>query len=42
MEISEQLRRAAGPRQVKAAKVGLAQNMGGTGGSSTVTILGAV
>jgi len=40
IEITEQLRGNAGVRQVKSAKIGLAQNMGGTGGSSTVTILG--
>ncbi|HBL18529.1 MAG: acetyl-CoA acetyltransferase [Elusimicrobia bacterium GWA2_69_24] len=41
LEIVEQLRGQAGGRQVKGAKLGLAQNMGGTGGSSIVTILGA-
>jgi len=37
----EQLRGEAGERQVEGAKVGLAQNMGGSGGSSVVTILEA-
>ena len=40
VELTEQLRRQAGTRQVKNAEIGLAQNMGGTGGSSIVTILG--
>lgn len=35
----EQLRGEAGERQVQNARVGLAQNMGGSGGSSVVTIL---
>jgi len=34
-----QLRGDAGARQVKNAKVGMAQNMGGTGASSTVHIM---
>ena len=34
-----QLAGRAGPRQVKGARLGLAQNMGGSGGSSTVHIL---
>jgi acetyl-CoA C-acetyltransferase len=38
VEIVKQLREEAGPRQVKGAKVGLAQNMGGSGGSSIVHI----
>ncbi len=38
-EITEQLRGEAGPRQVKNARVALAQNMGGSGGSSVVHIL---
>jgi acetyl-CoA C-acetyltransferase len=38
VEIVKQLREDAGPRQVKGAKVGLAQNMGGSGGSSIVHI----
>ncbi|HDS30250.1 MAG TPA: thiolase domain-containing protein, partial [Firmicutes bacterium] len=38
----EQLRGTAGERQVEGAKVGLAQNMGGSGGSSVVTILEAM
>ena len=39
VEITEQLRGEAGGRQVKNARVGLAQNMGGSGGSATVHIL---
>ena len=38
----EQLRGTMGKCQVEGAKVGLAQNMGGSGGSSTVTILEAM
>jgi acetyl-CoA C-acetyltransferase len=38
-EIVTQLRGDAGERQVKKAQVGLAQNMGGSGGSSVVHIL---
>ncbi len=38
-EIVEQLRGEAGERQVEGAKVGLAQNMGGSGGSAVVHIL---
>jgi acetyl-CoA C-acetyltransferase len=38
-EIVTQLRGEAGERQIKGARVGLAQNMGGSGGSSTVHIL---
>jgi acetyl-CoA C-acetyltransferase len=38
IEIVKQLREEAGPRQVKEAKVGLTQNMGGSGGSSIVHI----
>ncbi|MCX6645007.1 MAG: thiolase domain-containing protein [bacterium] len=38
----EQLRGEMGKCQVKGAKVGLAQNMGGSGGSCTVTILEAM
>ncbi len=37
-EIVLQLRGEAGPRQVKGARIGLTQNMGGTGGSSIVHI----
>ncbi len=40
-ELVEQLRGEAGERQVKAAQVGLAQNMGGSGGSSVVHVLQA-
>ncbi len=39
VEIVEQLRESAGNRQVKNAKRGLIQNMGGSGGSSLVHIL---
>lgn len=39
IEIVKQLREEAGPRQVKDARVGMTQNMGGTGGSSLVHIL---
>jgi acetyl-CoA C-acetyltransferase len=38
VEIVKQLRGEAGPRQVKDAKIGLTQNMGGSGGSSVVHI----
>lgn len=38
-EVTSQLRGEAGERQIKDAKVGLTQNMGGSGGSSIVTIL---
>ncbi|OGD22041.1 MAG: acetyl-CoA acetyltransferase [Candidatus Aminicenantes bacterium RBG_16_63_16] len=38
IEIVKQLREEAGPRQVKGAKLGLTQNMGGSGGSSVVHI----
>lgn len=41
VEITEQLRGEAGPRQVAGAKIGLAQNMGGTAASSVVSILEA-
>lgn len=40
VEIVEQLRGNAGKRQVKNAKIGLTQNMGGSGASSVVHILG--
>jgi acetyl-CoA C-acetyltransferase len=39
IEITKQLRGEAGERQVKNARVGLAQNMGGSGGSSVVHIM---
>ena len=39
VEITEQLRGEGGDRQVKNARVALAQNMGGSGGSSVVHIL---
>jgi acetyl-CoA C-acetyltransferase len=38
IEVFEQLRGEAGERQVKGARVGLAQNMGGSGASSVVHI----
>jgi acetyl-CoA C-acetyltransferase len=41
-EIATQLRGGAGQRQVQGAAVGLAQNMGGSGGSSVVHILEVV
>jgi acetyl-CoA C-acetyltransferase len=41
IELVEQLRQEAGPRQVSGAKIGLAQNMGGTAASSVVHILEA-
>jgi acetyl-CoA C-acetyltransferase len=42
VEIYHQLRGESGERQVEGAKVGLAQNMGGTGASSVVHILEAI
>jgi len=42
IEIFEQLRGEAGDRQVKGARVGLAQNMGGSGASSVVHVLRGV
>ncbi|MCX5801627.1 MAG: thiolase domain-containing protein [Candidatus Eisenbacteria bacterium] len=39
VEITEQLRGESGKRQVKGARRGLTQNMGGTGGSTVVHIL---
>ncbi len=39
VEITKQLRGEAGERQVKDARVGMTQNMGGSGGSSVVHIL---
>ena len=41
VEIVKQLRGEAGDRQIKGARLGLAQNMGGTGGSSVVHIFEA-
>lgn len=41
VEVVEQLRGTAGKRQVKNAKIGLTQNMGGSGASSVVHILAA-
>jgi acetyl-CoA C-acetyltransferase len=42
IEICDQLRGDAGDRQVKDAKIGLCQNMGGSGASSVVHILGRI
>jgi acetyl-CoA C-acetyltransferase len=42
IEICDQLRGTAGKRQVADAKIGLCQNMGGSGASSVVHILGRV
>jgi acetyl-CoA C-acetyltransferase len=42
VEILAQLRGDAGKRQIKGAKVGLAANMGGSGGSATVHVLEVV
>ena len=42
VEVVEQLRGEAGKRQIKNAKVGMTQNMGGTGASSVVHILEAI
>jgi acetyl-CoA C-acetyltransferase len=39
IEIVEQLRGEAGERQVEGARLGLAQNMGGSGGSCVIHIL---
>ena len=39
VEIVKQLRGEAGPRQVKNARIGMTQNMGGSGGSTVVHIL---
>jgi acetyl-CoA C-acetyltransferase len=39
-EVVQQIRGEAGPRQVKRNRVGLAQNLGGSGATSVVTILG--
>lgn len=39
IEITEQLRGESGKRQIKDARVGMTQNMGGSGGSSLVHIL---
>lgn len=38
-EVTEQLRGSAGKRQIKGAKVGLTQNVGGTGGTVVVHVL---
>jgi acetyl-CoA C-acetyltransferase len=39
VEIVEQLRRTAGERQVEGAKIGMTQNMGGSGGSCVIHIM---
>jgi len=41
VEIVQQLRGQAGKRQVSGARLGLAQNVGGTGATVVVTILEA-
>ncbi len=41
-EVTKQLRGGFGERQVEGATIGMAQNMGGTGGSCVVHILGSV
>jgi acetyl-CoA C-acetyltransferase len=41
VELTKQLRGEAGDRQVEGARIGLAQNMGGSGGSTLVHILEA-
>jgi len=42
IEIVTQLRGEAGQRQVENARIGMTQNMGGSGGSTVVHILEAV
>ena len=42
LEITEQLRGISGKRQIDGAKVGMTQNMGGSGGSSVVHIMEAI
>jgi acetyl-CoA C-acetyltransferase len=42
IEVVEQLRGASGERQVQNARLGLTQNMGGSGGSCVIHILEAV
>jgi acetyl-CoA C-acetyltransferase len=42
IELTSQLRGEAGDRQLKKAQIGLAQNMGGSGGSSIVHILKSI
>jgi len=42
IEVYEQLTGQAGKRQVKNARIGLAQNMGGSGASCTINILEAI
>jgi acetyl-CoA C-acetyltransferase len=40
-DVVQQIRGEAGERQVKRNKIGLAQNLGGSGATSVITILGA-
>ena len=40
-DVAQQIRGEAGERQVKRNSLGLAQNLGGSGATSVVTILGA-
>jgi acetyl-CoA C-acetyltransferase len=40
-DVVEQIRGQAGERQVKRSTLGLAQNLGGSGATSVITILGA-
>ena len=42
LEIVEQLRGTAGERQVEGAKIGMTQNMGGSGGSCVIHIMEGV
>ena len=42
IELYEQLQGKAGPRQVKNARIGMAQNMGGSGASCVIHILEAI
>jgi len=42
IEVFEQLREESGERQVRGARIGLVQNMGGSGASSVVHVLGRV
>ena len=41
-ELVQQLRGKAGKRQLKNPKIGMAQTMGGTGGSSVIHIMEAI
>ncbi|MBU0509393.1 hypothetical protein KKH27_11240, partial [bacterium] len=42
VELTHQLRHDAGERQLSKARIGLAQNMGGSGGSGVVHVLKAL